>query len=116
MVSASFSQDHLTDSWNMDSTCSYHTMPNKGWFDTYKLVNSSFFLMSNDVSCRVVGIGNIGVKMFDGVIRTLCYVRHFLHLRKNLISLGTLYENCFNYKSTIRVMKVSKGILIVMKL
>ena len=88
---------------------------NKDWFDTYKLVNSCFVLMGNDALYRVFGMGNIIVKMFDGVIRTLCDVRHVLDLRKNLISLGTLDDNDFNYKSTNGVMKVSKGVLTVMK-
>ena len=90
MLSVSSNRDHLTDSWIMDSTCSYHMTPNKDWFDTYRLVNSSSVLMGNDVSCKVVGIGNIKVKMLDGVIITLCDVRHVPDLRKNLISLGTL--------------------------
>ena len=37
----------------MDSACSYHMAPDKDWFDTYKLVNSGFIPMGNDVSCRV---------------------------------------------------------------
>ena len=53
--------------------------------------------------------------MFDCVIRTLCDVRHVLDLRKNLVSMGTLDGNGFNYKSLNRVMKVSKGVLIVTK-
>ena len=52
----------------MDSACSYHMTPNKDWFDTYKLINSSFVLMGNDASCRVVKMVNIRGKMFDGVI------------------------------------------------
>ena len=99
----------------MDSTCSYHMMPNKDWFDTYWLVNSGFFMMGNDASCRVFRMVNIRVKMFDCVIRTLCDVRHVLGLRKNLISLGTLDGNGFNYKFANGVMKVSKGVLTVMK-
>ena len=39
--------------------------PTKDWFDTYRLVNSSFVLIGNDASCRVVGMGNIIVKMFE---------------------------------------------------
>ena len=46
--------------------------------------------MDNDASCRVVIIGNIKVKMFHGVIRSLCDVRHIPDLSKNMISLGTL--------------------------
>ena len=53
--------------------------------------------------------------MFDSVTRTLCDVRHVPDLRKNLISLGTLESNGFNYKSTNGVMKVSKGVLTMMK-
>ena len=41
----------------MDSACSYH-MPNKDWFETYKLVNFDSTMMGSDASCRVVGIGN----------------------------------------------------------
>ena len=99
----------------MDSTCSYHMMPNKYWFDTYRLVNFGYVLMGNDASYKVFRIGNIIVKMFDGVIRTLCDVRHVRDLRKNLISLGTLDGNSFNYKSANGVMKVSKGVMTMMK-
>ena len=60
-------------------------------------------------------MGNIRVRMFAGVIRMLCDVRHVSNLRKNIISLGTLDNNGFSYKSANGVMKVSKGVLIVMK-
>ena len=115
MLSVSSSQDHLKDSWIMDLACSYYMTPNKDWFDSYRLVNSGSILMGNDTSCRVVGIGNIRVKMFDGVIRTLCDVRHVPDLRKNIISLGTLDDSGFNYKSANGIMKVSKCVLTVMK-
>ena len=115
MLSVSSNRDHLSSSWIMDSTCSYHMTPNKDWFDTYRLVNSSSVMKGNDVSYRVVRIGSIKVKMFDGVINMLCNVRHVLDMRKNLISLGTLQGNVFNYKSANGVMKVSKGVLTVMK-
>ena len=108
MLSVSSSSDHFTNSWILDSACSYHMTPNKDWFNTYKLVNSGSVLMGNDASCKVVGIGNVRIKMFDGVVRALCDVRHIPDLRKNLISLGTLDCNGFSYKSTSGVMKVSK--------
>ena len=89
--------------------------PNKDWFNTYLLVNFGSVLMGNDTSCKVAGIGNIRIKMFNGIVRTLCDVRHVPDLRKNLISLGTLDCNGFSYKSTNGVMKVSKGAMTVMK-
>ena len=89
--------------------------PNKDWFDTYRLVNSGYVLMGNDASCMVFGIGSIRVMMFDGVIRMLCDVRHVPYQRKNLISLGALDSNGFNYKFAKGVMKVNKGVLTMIK-
>ena len=39
ILSVLSSRDYLTDSWIMDSTCSYHMTPNKDWFDTYMHVS-----------------------------------------------------------------------------
>lgn len=71
--------------------------------------------MGNDVTCNIVGIGSIQLKMFDGTKKILIDVRHVPELRKNLISLGVLDTN--GYKTFIQggVMKVDKGILLVMK-
>ena len=71
--------------------------------------------MGNDASCKIVGMRNIKIKMFDGVVRMLCDVRYIPDLRKNLISLGTLDSNGFSYKFASGVMKVSKGVMTVMK-
>lgn len=89
--------------------------PNKKWFDTYMLVKSSSVFMGNDASCKMGGIGSIKVKMFDGIIRTLCDVKHVPDLRNYMISLGTLDGNSFDYISTNGVMKVRKGVMIVIK-
>ena len=71
--------------------------------------------MGNDASCKVIRIWNIKIKMFDGVVRTLCDVMHVPNLKKNLISLGVLDSNGFCYKSENGVMKVSKGIMTMIK-
>jgi len=115
MFYVSSSSDHLPDSWILDSTCSYHMTPNKNWFDTYRLVNFGSILRGNDASCKVAGMGNIKIKMFDGVIRILCDVRYILYLRKNLISLDILDRNGFSFKSESGVMKVNKGVMTMMK-
>ena len=71
--------------------------------------------MGNDVSCNVVGIRSIQIKMIDGTNKILTDVRHVPKLRKNIISLGVLDTN--GYKTFIQggVMKIYKGILLVMK-
>jgi hypothetical protein len=64
---------------------------------------------------KVVGIGSIRIKRFDGSVKILTDVIHVPELRKNLISLGVLYTG--GYKSIVQggVMKLYKGIILVMK-
>jgi hypothetical protein len=64
---------------------------------------------------KITSIGNIRIKMFDGVVRTLCDVRHVSEMEKNLISLGTLDSSGYGYKSKGGVIKVTKGAMVVMK-
>jgi hypothetical protein len=81
--------------WLLDSGASNNMCLHRHWF--------------------ITGIGSIRIKMFDGSVKILTDVRHVPELRKNLISLGVLDTG--GYKSTIQggVMKVYKGILLVMK-
>jgi hypothetical protein len=85
------------------------------WFVTYQSIDDGIVYMGNGISCKVVGIGRIRIKMFDGTIKILTDVRHVPKLRKNLIYLGVLDTG--GYKSIIQggVMKVYRGILLVMK-
>ena len=53
--------------------------------------------------------------MFDGVIRTLTYVRHVPELKKNLISLGVLDSCGHKFTCFDGTLNVSKGALMVMK-
>ena len=55
--------------------------------------------------------------MHDGIIRILNDVRHIPDMRKNLIFLGTLHANSFNYRSDNdkEILRVTKGVLTVMK-
>jgi len=62
----------------------------RNWFSTYQSIDDDVVFMGNDISCKIVGIGSIRVKMYDGIVRTLTNVRHVPELKKNLISLGVL--------------------------
>jgi hypothetical protein len=53
--------------------------------------------------------------MFDGIVRTLIDVRHVPKLKKNLISLGVLDSRGYKFAGQGGALKVSKGILVVMK-
>jgi len=46
--------------------------------------------MGNDASCRVVDVGSVKVRMFDGVIHTITEVKHKPDLRRSLISVGAM--------------------------
>jgi hypothetical protein len=87
----------------------------KHWFFTYRSIDDGVVFMGNDISCKIVGIGSIKIKMFDGSVKMLIDVRHVPEIRKNLISLGFLYYG--GYKCIVQggVIKVYKGILLVMK-
>uniref|UniRef100_A0A2N9F9A0 CCHC-type domain-containing protein n=1 Tax=Fagus sylvatica TaxID=28930 RepID=A0A2N9F9A0_FAGSY len=88
MLSISSSTDGLNNSWLLDSACSFHVIPHKKWFDTYRCLMD--------------------------VVRTLEEVRHIPDMRKNLISLGTLDSKGYSYKSENGIMKVSKDAMVVM--
>lgn len=53
--------------------------------------------MGNDTKCRVIGIGTIKFKMFDGIIHTLGDVRHVVKLKKNLISFKALDQKGYMF-------------------
>jgi hypothetical protein len=106
---------HYDQQWLLDSGASNHMCLHRHWFITYQSIDDGIVYMGNDISYKVVGIGSIQIKMFDGSFKILTDVRHVPELRKNLISLGVLDTG--GYKSIVQgeVMKVYKGILLVMK-
>eukprot|EP00253_Pinus_taeda_P017465 PITA_17465 len=101
--------------WLLDSGASNHMCIHKTWFKEYKSINDGVVYMGNDVTCNIVGIGSVQLQMFDGTTRILTDVRHVPDLREKMISLGELDSN--GYKTIIQggVMKIYKGILLVMK-
>ena len=78
------------------------------------VTNGGNVTMGNNTICKVVGIGSIKVKMFDGMVRTLTDVRYVPGLKKNL-SLGTLDKIGCRITCEGGVMKVARGSLVVMK-
>jgi len=101
--------------WIPDSACSYHMCPHREWFATYEPLNGGSVSMGNDTKCRVVGIGTIRFKMFDGIVRTLTYVRHVVGLKKNLISFKALDRKGYKFVAHNYQIKVFRGSLCVMK-
>ena len=71
--------------WLLDSGASNHTCLHRHWFITYQSIDDGVVYMGNDISSKVVGIGSIRIKMFDGTVKILTDVRHVSDPRKNLI-------------------------------
>ncbi|KAG8499930.1 hypothetical protein CXB51_006489 [Gossypium anomalum] len=71
LLVASVNNSKVSEEWIRDSGCTFHMSPNQDWFTTYKTVSECVVLMGNNASCKIVGVGTIKVKMFDGVVRTL---------------------------------------------
>ncbi|KAL5580785.1 hypothetical protein UlMin_013227 [Ulmus minor] len=92
--------------WILDSGCTFHMCPRRELFNTYQSIDGGKVLMGNDEACKVIRIGTIKLKMFDGQIRTLSNVRHIPDLKRNLISLSILDEaDDFSRKVWLYLMK-----------
>ena len=102
------------DTQVLDSACSYHMIPRRDWFTTYRSISGEV-LMGNNMTCKVLGIGTVRIKMYDGVVRTLSNVRHVPDLRKNLVSLGIFDSQGYKYTSEGGVLRISKGGLVFIK-
>ena len=71
--------------------------------------------MGNNSICKVVGIGTVSLKMFDGVVREITQVRHVPDLKRNLISMGMLDQMGCIVKAKKGVLRVIKGSMVIMK-
>ncbi|KAG8473613.1 hypothetical protein CXB51_036044 [Gossypium anomalum] len=115
LLVTSVNDSKVSEEWILDSGCTFHICLNRDWFTTYKTVSEGDVLMRKNTSCKIAGVGTIKVKIFDGVVRTLSDVRHVSELKRNLISFSTLDSKGHRYTAESKVLKISKGSLIVMK-
>ncbi|KAI3772590.1 hypothetical protein L6452_03780 [Arctium lappa] len=100
--------------WILDSGCTYHMCPNRDWFSTYEPCSGSV-RVGNGALCKIVDQGNVRIKMYDGVIRTLGNVRHVPELKRNLISLSSLDIKGYKFIGEGGVIKVVRGNLVYLK-
>ncbi|KAH9723177.1 Integrase catalytic domain-containing protein [Citrus sinensis] len=104
-----------SDEWILDSGCTYHMCPNKGWSSSFKELDGGVVFMGNDNACKTMGIGTIQLKNHDGSIQVLTDVRYVPSLKKNLISLGVLESKGRTITLRDELLKVVAGALTVMK-
>jgi hypothetical protein len=87
----------------------------RNWFISYQSVDEGVVFMGNGIPCKTVGLGSIRIRMFDGIVRELAYVRYVPKIKSNLISLGVLDSYGYKYTGQGGALILSKGSLVVMK-
>jgi hypothetical protein len=103
------------EEWQLDSGASHHMCSHRNWFISYQSVDEGVVFMGNGIPCKIVGVGSIRIRMFDGIVRELMDVRYVPELKSNLISLGVLDSCGYKYTGQDGALTVSKGNLVVMK-
>ena len=63
---------------------------NKSYFTDYYEYNGGRVMMENNVMCKILGIGNVNLKLHDKTMRELKQVRYVPELKRNMISLRML--------------------------
>ena len=58
--------------------------------------------MENNMSCKIIGIGSIKIRMHDGIVRILSNVWHVSDLKKNLIFLGIFDSNAVSFQLKVK--------------
>jgi hypothetical protein len=103
------------EEWQLDSAASHHMCSHRNWFISYQSVDEGVVFMGNGIPCKIVGVGSIRIRMFDGIVRELTNVRYVPELKSNLISLGVLDSCGYKYTSQGGALTLSKSSLVVMK-
>ncbi|CAL9006211.1 unnamed protein product [Prunus brigantina] len=102
-VMANFSSEGSTSIWILDSSCLFHVYSNRKEFDTYEERKGSMISLGDKMSCDVLGMGTVKIKMHDGVVMSsnniLCIPFHFNSPDK--ISAGKIYRLFFIYDREI---------------
>ena len=113
MLNVSLSEPNFE--WVLDSGCTYHMCPNQDWFHSNNKIDGGQVLLGNNKACKVVGTGNVRIKLSYGTIKVLIDVRHVFELKRNLISLRMLDESGYTCKIENGTMKITKGSYVAMK-
>lgn len=107
---------HVTDTsteWVVDSGASYHCVPRREYFSTYKAGNFGTTKMGNQSVSQIVGIGDICIQTNVGCTLNLKDVRHIPDLRLKLISVKVLDNEGYYNEMGNSSWKLTKGSLVV---
>ena len=85
----------------LDSACSFHMCPERKYFNMYRACDASTIMIGNGSASRVVGIGTVKMKMFDGVVRKVDKVLENINKLHNFLPTKPytpkfVYKKCGN--------------------
>ncbi|GJX52002.1 retrovirus-related pol polyprotein from transposon TNT 1-94, partial [Tanacetum coccineum] len=100
-------EDHI-----MDSGASFHATYCKEELERFELRSGKVHL-ADDKTLDIVGIGDVVLKTSFGTSWTLKDVRYISGLKRRLISVGQLDEECYHIGFGDQQWKVTKGSLVV---
>lgn len=103
------------DEWILDSGCTMHVCSKKEFFDTFQERDGGSLFLGDGTPCKIQGVGNVKIKMFDGAVRTLGGVVYIPKLRRNLISLSRMDSNGCKYFAGGGAMNITRGGKVLMK-
>ena len=98
--------------WLVDSVASYHCVPKREYFSTYKAGDVGIMKMGNKSVSQIVGIGDICIQTSMCTL-TLKVVRYIPNLRLNLIFVHMLDKDGYNHFINSGNWKLTKGSLVV---
>lgn len=86
---------------------SHYICPRRIWFSSYQAIDGGIILMGNKVSCNIVRVESVKIKMFNGITRTIAEVRH-VHELIDLIYLEALDYGVYKFTSEGGSLKATK--------
>ncbi|RVW67653.1 Retrovirus-related Pol polyprotein from transposon TNT 1-94 [Vitis vinifera] len=75
-------------------------------YDNFKEADGGHVVLGNNKHCKILCIGTVRIKHYDGIERVLEDVRSIPELKRNLISLGMLDKSGYTFKSEPNSLRV----------
>ncbi|KAL5849218.1 hypothetical protein ACOSQ4_007231 [Xanthoceras sorbifolium] len=101
------------ESWILDSGASFHATPCREIMENYVSGNFGKVHLADDETLKIVGKGDIQLKLPNGSTWKLQGVRHIPGLKRNLISIGQLDGEGYCTTFSGCEWKITKGALVV---
>eukprot|EP00253_Pinus_taeda_P010242 PITA_10242 len=112
LASSSTHVDH--EAWLTKSGASFHFNPHTEWFCEYEKYDGGDIFLGDDRQARIVGRGNVNLKLEAGRVRTLPSVLHITALARNMISVSKLDDAGVKTLFKKHTYKMVQGALVLM--